>query len=433
MSLKVNIAGIRGRYSDLNPNMVSQSAKAFSTYIEKGKILIGYDNRPSSNFIIPAIISGLLSGGSDVINCGIIPTPILQFLIKEYGFAGGISVSAGHNMFDWNSIVFLNGEGAYLNYIEGEELFNIYHSGKFNERDFKSLGTYKEDKNIIKTYFNKLKTDTLKRLKFVIDCSNGFNENIITLLSDSLNIDFVPIFCGKTSSLNKNPEPNIKNAEILSTVVKESDSNGGFLLNSDGSRILIVDENGMAFSEELTLPVFSNIILSEVKSDIITNYSTSKIIDSVAKKHGVKVYRTDIGQSSVMQSLKDFKAVIAGEGNGSVAYSPFSMGFDAFIFIKYFTKYLIESNSKVSAINEEFSNPNIIKKTFYAKPFDIFNRLETIGEQYPDKEIIKDGFYIEDSNRWICIRSSATLSMIRVIGEGKGVKDEIEKISNSLK
>ncbi len=435
MSLKVNIAGIRGIYSELNPKMVANSAQAFSTYMNKKKILIGCDNRPSGAFIIPAIISGLLSCGSDVIDCGIVPTPILQFLIKEYDYAGGISVSAGHNMFDWNSIIFLNSQGAFFNYLEGEELFNIYHSGKFNEQKYNGLGKYKKDNLLIGSYFNKLKKDTVKgrKLKFIIDCSNGFNSDIIQNLSKSLNIDFVPIFCGKTSQANKNPEPNIQNAEILSTVVRESNSDGGFLLNSDGSRILIVDEKGKALSEELTLPIFASIILTEQKSNIITNYSTSKTIDEVAKNHGVKVYRTDIGQSYVMQMVEDFKTLIGGEGNGSIAYSPFSMGFDSFVFIKFFTDFLKKSGKKISSFSDEFANPNIVKKTFNIKAYDIFNKLEEIGMLYPDKEIIKDGFYVENGNNWLCIRSSTTLSMLRIIGEGKDAEEEIARISEIIK
>ena len=134
MPLKVNISGIRGTYSELTPNMVVNSAQAFSTYLGEGKILIGCDNRPSGRFIMPAVISGLLSCGSNVINCGIIPTPVLQFLIKEYKFTGGISISGGHNMFNWNSLILLNEKGAYFNYLEGEELFNIYHSKNLMNR-----------------------------------------------------------------------------------------------------------------------------------------------------------------------------------------------------------------------------------------------------------------------------------------------------------
>jgi len=435
MSIKVNISGIRGTYAELNPTMIVNSAQAFSTYIGKGKILIGSDNRPSGRFIIPAIISGLQSCGSEVINCGIVPTPILQFLIKEHGFDGGISVSGGHNMFNWNSLILLNAEGSYFNYLEGEELFNIYHSRKYNEQNFENLGDYKDKYLLFKSYFNKLKREVIsgRKLKFIIDCSNGFNSNIIKHLSEALDITFVPIFCDPSSWVDKGPEPNIRNASILSTVVKESNCDGGFFLNSDGSRILVVDENGTSLSEELTLPIFAHIILSEKKTDIITNYSTSKVIDKIGSKYGVKVFRTDIGQSHVMQMVGELKTLIGGEGNGSIAYSPFSMGFDSFIFIKYLTGFLRKYNMKLSSLAEKFPNPNIQKETIYIKTNNIFNKLEEVGKLYPDKKMIKDGFYVEDGDNWLCVRSSATLSMIRIIGEGKDISDEFSRVNGIIK
>ena len=202
-----------------------------------------------------------------------------------------------------------------------------------------------------------------KKLKFIIDCSNGFNENIINYLSEALNITFIPIFCRNTDQVDRDPEPNIKNAAILSTVVREAKCDGGFLLNSDGSRVLVVDERGAPLSEELTLPIFARIILDAEKSDIITNYSTSKVVDKIGNDYGVKIYRTDIGQSYVMHMVRDLKTLIGGEGNGGIAYPPFSMGFDSFIFIKYLIGFLRKSKRRLSSLAEEFLNPDILKET----------------------------------------------------------------------
>lgn len=266
-------------------------------------------------------------------------------------------------------------------------------------------------------------------MKFVVDCSNGFESWVITRLADALGIQVVPIFCSGDGFMPKDPEPNIRNASFLATFVRETGSDGGFLLNSDASRILMVDEHGTALSEELTFPIFANMVLEEEKGDMVTNYSTSKLIDTVAEKHGVRVYRTDVGQPYVVQMVKDIKAKIGGEGSGSVIFSPFSLGFDAFIFIKKIVAYLNKHQCSISDMARTFTTPEIYKETIFLKPSKIYNFLQRIGDLYHQKKKLKDGFYIPlgEGDEWVCIRASATVSMIRIVGEGKHINSVILK------
>jgi phosphomannomutase len=434
MPIKLSISGIRGKYHELTPNIVVKFVQAFSTYINGGKVILGADARPSGKFISEAVTAGLRSTGSDVFDYGIIPSPIVQWIIKNYKYHGGISITAGHNPFEWNSLVFFNNEGSYLNHLEGEEFFNLYHSGNIRYKNFNKLGKYQRTEAYVDNYFKalRIKKGRGREMKFVVDCSNGFDCSFINRLSGSINTKLIPIFCRAQEQLQKDPEPNLKNAGFLSTVVKETGSDGGFLLNSDGSRVLIVDETGKPLSEEMTLPLFATIVLEEERGDIVTNYSTSQLIDSVAKKYGVKVFRTDVGQPYVVQMVKEIKAKIGGEGSGSVVYSPFSLGFDSFVFIKKIVNYLREHNLNISALAQGLDPPEIYKETIFLPPHKIYNFLEKIGDLYSHKTKLKDGFYISKRNAWLCIRASATVSMIRIIGEGKGVAGEIARVKEEI-
>jgi phosphomannomutase len=434
MAIKLSISGIRGKFHELTPNRVARYVQAFSTYLRGGEIIISSDLRPSGKFITEAVISGLTSIGSDVTDYGILPTPIIQWILKNSTFKGGISITAGHNTFDWNSLVFLNSEGSYLNHFQGEEFFNIYHSGKFNARRFHQLGGYKKSHHYLADYFEQVRSENQggKELKFVIDCSYGMNPDLIKKLSEALKIRLIPIFCGNSGTLNKDPEPSIVNAGFLSTIVRETGSDGGFFLNSDASRILLVDEQGTPISEELTLPIFASIILENELSDIVTNYSTSRVVDQVAKKFGVKVFRTDVGQPYVVQMVKEIKAHLGGEGSGSIVYSPFSYGFDSFIVIKKILDYLKKNRLSISDIAGNFKSPQIQKETIYLPANKIYNFLEKIGNLYDNHMKLKDGFYISSGDEWLCIRASATVSMIRIIGEGKGIQEEIDRVKEQV-
>lgn len=430
MAIKLSISGIRGKFHELSPYRVVEFAQAYSNYIGGGDVFIGSDSRPSGKFIREALIAGLTAAGSNVVDYGNLPTPILQWLIKNASCSGGISITAGHNTFDWNCLIFLNAEGSYINHIEGEEFFNVYHSGRFTTQKYDRIGTYSQQESPPERYFNALaineKSD--KFPKFVVDCSNGFTEDIIEKLSLALHVKMIPIFSSKTNIMEKDPEPTIPNAQLLGTIVRETGSDGGFLLNSDASRVLVVDEYGQPHSEELTLPIFASIILEKEKSHIVTNYSTSITIDQVAKKFNSRVFRTDVGQPQVVQSVQDLKTTIGGEGSGSIIYSPFSSGFDSFYFIRTIIQYLHQNKVSLSYIASQFVPPRIYKETLFLPQTKIYKILERIGNLYTPTVRLKDGFYIRNGEDWLCIRASATVSMIRIVGEGESITDEIARI-----
>jgi phosphomannomutase len=435
MSIKLSISGIRGQFHELVPNRVVKFAEAFSTYMDGGDVMLGMDGRPSGKYISEAVVAGLTSSGSSVFDYGVIPTPILQWIIKNSPYKAGISITAGHNSFDWNSLIFLNSEGSYLTHVEGEEFFNLFHSGNFTKRRFNRLGCYTKSKKYLQKYFNtfELTESAWRPMKFVIDCSNGFDSWVIDRLSEAMQIKGVPIFCTDEGVMHKDPEPNIHNASILGTIVRETRSDGGFLLNSDASRILVVDETGKPLSEELTLPIFARMVLEEEKGEVVTNYSTSKMVDQVAREFDCPVFRTDVGQPYVVQMVKDIKAKIGGEGSGSIVYSPFSLGFDSFVFIKKMVQYLRKHRCTISDIANSFTPPDIYKETIFLKPSKIYSFLERIRDRYSgkaDKKLelfkkLKDGFYIDWGDEWLCVRASATVSMIRIVGEGKRIGEDI--------
>ncbi len=436
MAVKYSISGIRGKYNELSPERVIKLSHHFADYNGRGKIAVCYDGRPSSNFLLHAVSSGLRGGGSSVVNFGNIPTPLLQWIMKDGDFTGGISISGGHNSFDWNSLILLNASGSYINNLEGDEFFSLVHSGDIDKNSYSGFGAYSTGKIEIDDYFRVLKPDKpLKsNRKFVVDCSMGFGTNIIQSLGDALKVKLIPVFCSDNAGgLPVSPEPSISNAAILGTLVKETGSSGGFLLNSDASRVLIVDERGVPFSEELTLPLFASILLKKSPTDIVTNYSTSKLINRVAAESGVKVLRTDVGQPYVIQAARETGAMICGEGSGSVSYSPFSYGFDSLYFIKRCVEELVCGNILLSEMAEGIGKPEIFKKTVYLPQEKIYKSLARVGKKYHNAVRLKDGFYIESGDDWICVRASSTASMIRVVAEGADSIRELDALMELVK
>ncbi len=434
MAIRVSVSGIRGKFDELTPNKIDKFVRAFATYCGGGQVAIAADSRPSGKFIREAVIASLNFGGVGVLDYGILPTPVLQWIIRQQRYAGGISITGGHNAFNWNSLIFLNREGSYLNHYEGEEFFNLVHAAAFPRKHHDELGTHEPSRRHLDDYFAALGTLAAagRPLKFVIDCSQGFGGDFLERLSRALDVKLIPIFCDGGERLPKDPEPTVANAAFLATMVRETSSDGGFLLNSDASRVLVVDESGRALPEELTLPVFARIALEQDQQDIVTNYSTSKLVDGVAARFGVKVFRTDVGQPYVVHMVRELQAHIGGEGSGSVVYTPFSFGFDSFLFIRTVSDYLKRSGRSLAELAAEFSLPEIFKESFILSPERIYGTLERIEALYNRTLKLKDGFYVESGSDWLCVRASSTIAMIRLVGEGQGVAEEIRRIRELL-
>lgn len=139
--LKIGISGVRGIVGEtITPELVMNFASAFGTFMNSQKVLLGRDTRISGPMLHAAAVSSLISTGCDVLDLGICPTPILQYMVRPLKAKGAISITAGHNDSEWNALTFINQEGTYLNVYQGEELLDIYHLERFTKASVDKLG-----------------------------------------------------------------------------------------------------------------------------------------------------------------------------------------------------------------------------------------------------------------------------------------------------
>jgi phosphomannomutase len=134
----------------------------------------------------------------------------------------------------------------------------------------------------------------------------------------------------------------------------------------------------------------------------------------------------------VVQAALETQALVGGEGSGSVLYTPFSHGYDALLFIQKITNFLRNNTTTISALAREFREPDIHKTTIPLPANEIYASLEKIDKLYPNKTKLKDGIYVEQGDDWLCVRTSSTLPMIRIVGEGSFVPEEIERIRETV-
>ncbi len=426
----------------ITPRLVMDFASAFATFLNSQKVLLGRDTRVSGPMLHSAAISALLAAGCDILDLGICPAPILQYLVKRLKAKGAISISAGHNDSNWNALTFINQEGTYLNEYQGEEILDIYHLGKFNKASSARLGKIKQQKNYLDIYFKSLTqfldSETIKKasLKIVIDPCNGGGAGIVDLFCQYLNCELVPVNNEPSGYFPHDPEPRPRNAQEVASITKIVKANVGFLLNSDVSRASVVTEDGETLSEEYTFPLVTNYYLKKRPGIVISNHCTSRMIEDAARCFGCHVVKTKVGQSYSIQSMIDEGAIMAGEGSGGVAIGEFQPAFDAFLTMGMILEMMARKKKKISELTEQLPRYYIVKEKIYCPPVKAHSIVSELKKLYSHREVnVLDGIKVEKEDGWIHIRVSATEPMIRIISESQSrekAKERMERAANFI-
>jgi len=441
--LKLNISGVRGIVGQtITPELVVDFCCAFGTMIPPGPVLVGRDTRTSGPMLQEAATAALMSTGHEVIDLDICPTPIIQFLVKKYRASGAVSITAGHNTAEWNALNFINAQGTYLNEFQGTELLDLYHLGKFALKKIKKSPALIHELNSEEIYFNwllsKLKVEEIKKsaLKVVVDPCNGAGSKLVSRFLNYLGCQVIAVNDLGNGFFPHDPEPRPRNAGELSALVKATGATVGFLLNSDVSRISLVTEEGETLSEEYTLPLVADYWLKRQPGPVVTNLSTSRMIEEVAKKYGVKVSRTRVGQSAIIQAMFQENAVLGGEGSGSVAIKDFQPAFDAFLVLGLILERLATEQKYLSELVGELPRYHIVKDKVVCPPHRLHSLVAETRKLFPGAEINSlDGLRVEKKDLWIHIRASATEPLIRIIAEGSSasrVRQEVDRVVSFL-
>lgn len=391
---------------------------------------MGRDTRKSSEVFNGTALSGLLSTGCKVIDLGVCPTPTVGMAVKGFKAKGGMMLTASHNPEEWNGLKFFNSEGTFLNRKEGRRLFSLAEK-RISYSDWNKLGEVHPDNSWIEKHIQKIldlsyidkRKIKKKRFKVVVDCNNGAGAKIAPLLLKKLGCEVIELNCNLSGEFVHKPEPVPENLTLLSKKVKETKADLGFACDPDADRLAIVSEKGVPLGEEYTLALCVDFILGKKRSDVVINNSTSKVIQDIGRKYGVKIYRTKVGEVYVVSFLKKIKGVIGGEGNGGVILPEIHYGRDAQVGMALLLQHLAESGKKISQLKQCLPQYYILKDRLKLST-DFEKKLKKYLKRFRQAKVnYIDGVKVELKNSWISIRKSNTEPIIRLIAEAASRKE----------
>ncbi len=426
--LKISTSWVRGVVGEaLTPELVVHFAAAFGTWADGEPVVIGRDTRRSSNMLHAAVCAGLMSPGCEVIDLGVCPTPLVSFAVRELGCAGGISITGSHNDSEWNALKFVGPDGALLNSVRGEELLDIYHASAFtaapSDRLMPVTGAPQIQDRYLEHLLATLDADQIRQREFsvAIDFCNGACAGLTEKFLQALKCRLLPIHAQPKEVFAHPPAPTPANMSTLVSEMRRSRADLGAAVNIDGDRIAFVTGEGFPLSEEYTLPLAALGRLARRPGPVVTNLSTSRMIESVARDHGQKVIRTFVGESYVMDRGFEEGAVLAGEGSGGVGALPATTTFDALQTLGLILETLAGSNSTLATLAGKLPHLAMRKGELPCEPDQAHRALEALRSAYQNRSPdCTDGVRVEWEDSWMHARVSNTEPLLRVIVEAEG-------------
>jgi phosphomannomutase len=198
----------------------------------------------------------------------------------------------------------------------------------------------------------------------------------------------------------------------------------GAVVNIDGDRCAFLTESGQALSEEYTLPMAVMGLIAKRPGGVVTNLSSSSMIDAVVKQSGGRVVRTSVGEASVISAAVTRGMRLAGEGSGTIAAPPEVNSFDAILALLSVLEQLALGNVSMSQLASSLPVSHMCKGQVEMPPTSSYQLLDLLRKYYEDEQpSMQDGIRVEWPDKWLHIRASNTEPLLRMICEA----DTLEK------
>ena len=378
-------------------------------------------------------LSESLSGfGINVINIGLVSTPLLYFAAKKNKHKSGIMITGSHNPKNYNGVKMVIND----NPVSGSEIYKLIDKDKPSTKK-KGTIVYKDIK---KEYIQEVKenVDINNKVKIVIDCGNGAAGCIAPDLFKSMGCEVIELFSEVDGNFpNHHPDPGkIENLNDLISQVKESDADLGIAFDGDGDRVGLVTNEGKVIYPDKIMMILSKDILSSNKGTIIFDVKCSNLLPEIISSHGGKPIMSPTGHFHIKNAIKRHNPLLAGEMSGHIFFNDKWYGFDDG---HYSGARIIEivskENRKISEIENElpllYSTPELnIDVTDETK----FKIIEDFSKEcsLDGEKITIDGLRINFKNGWGLLRASNTTPKLVLRFEGNSVDDLNQIKSNFL-
>lgn len=414
---------IRGVYnSQFDDDFALKLGQAFAVYLAERApaaqqtVALGYDARLSSPAIVKALSTGLRSSGVNVIQLGLVTTPVCYFsTFTMPEVTGAIMVTGSHNPPDFNGFKISVGKGTIFG-DDIQELRRIMESG----RVLTGEGSEKNH-DIFPAYLKRYREEfgTLENIKVVLDCGNGAAGSIVRRLFNEVGLKPTILFEEPDGRFpNHHPDPTVeKNLKDLQEAVSKENAICGIGFDGDADRIGVVDHTGrMVYGDELMVIISRSILAKKKGEKIIGDVKCSDRLYADIAKHGGEPIMWKTGHSLVKEKIKVEKAPFGGEMSGHIFFADRNYGYDDAPYAALRLCEIIAQTGKtipelLAGLPSAYNTPEIRVDTTEEKKVLIVEKMKEAFPPRPDADYkidLTDGIRLSFKNGWALCRSSNT-------------------------
>lgn len=432
--------GARGvANTELTCELAMQIGRAAAMVLIEGehqrpKVMIGSDTRLSGEMLESALAAGLCSVGADVLLLGVVPTPAVAYLVKEYGYDAGIMISASHNPYEYNGIKIFQANGFKLpdmleNAIESIILDDVATPPA---KVGAEIGTITRSETAHSDYINHILSTSEYRyngMKVALDCANGSSSTTARKLFEYLGCECI-VIGAEPNGININDQCGSTHVEALQQVVKENGCDVGFAFDGDADRLIAVDENGEIVDGDkiIALCAMDMKETGRLKNDtavvtVMSNMGFFKFAD----ENGIHCEKTKVGDRYVLENMLENGHSIGGEQSGHVIFLDYATTGDGQLTAVQILRALKRTGktlSELASVMEVF--PQVLKNV----------RVSNLGKiRFDDDKEIKIAIQqaeeeLGDTGR-VLVRVSGTEPLVRVMLEGKDL-EQINRLADEI-
>ncbi|MDP2228300.1 MAG: phosphomannomutase/phosphoglucomutase, partial [Moraxellaceae bacterium] len=373
------------------------------------------------------LIEGLRASGRDVIDVGMVPTPVLYFAAKTAGTGSGVMITGSHNPGNYNGFkIMLAGDT-----LAGDEIQALRK--RIEKSDFTAGAGTLAQQNVVADYIDRVSGDIVlaRPLRVVIDAGNGVAGAMAPRLFESLGCIVTPLFCEVDGNFpNHHPDPS--KPENLADLIAAVAANGadiGIAFDGDGDRIGVVTGSGRnIFPDRLMMLLSKHVLMTNPGADIIFDVKCTRDLGVLISRLGGRPVMSKTGHSFIKAKLKETGAALAGEMSGHIFFNDRWFGFDDALYSAGRVLEILSLEAgNADAVFGEFPENPVTPEINIAVPdarkFSLVDEL-VAAANFPDANIIEiDGLRVEFPEGWGLIRASNTTPCLVARFEGKTTAD----------
>jgi phosphomannomutase len=432
--LIISVSGLRGIVGEsLTPDVARRYAAAFAQTLPRGNVVVTRDGRANSAELLMPVIEGLSQGGGrTVLDAGIAATPTTGVLIRHHRCAGGVQISASHNPPQYNGLKLFSAEGRVVPAQVGQAVLERFKmldarsvalDTQHSASSIQPVGNTTAAHLALVEQIVEVAQIRARGFRVVLDANHGSGSVLGRPLLEQLGCDVALMGGEPDGQFAHPPEPTAENLASVLAEVTRAGAAIGFCQDPDADRLAIIDERGRYLGEEYTLALCVDHVLRRTPGPVVTNCSTSRMTEDLARKFGVPFFRSAVGEANVVDEMLRRGAVLGGEGNGGVIDPRVGLVRDSFVGMALVLDAMAARNLPISALAAELPKYAIWKTKTELDRNLVPAALDELEQHFRDATSDRlDGLrldwqHADGSGSWLLVRGSNTEPIVRIIAE----------------